>query len=215
MAAGAARRRAGLAAALACSLLAVAPPAAPHDAARRPVPPVDAGLSAHPSLAVIREAPDFTLLDPAGQPVSLSALRGRAVLVSFIYTACPSACPLVSARMARLARRLAAARLLGRRAVLLSVTVDPERDGPEVLARHARGFGADPPGWRFLRADRARLGPVLAAYDEWTRPAPRGEIEHPARLHLIDPRGRVREIYDLALFDERQAYLDIQALLRE
>jgi protein SCO1/2 len=56
---------------------------------------------------------------------------------------------------------------------------------------------------------------VLAAFDEWTRPRPGGEIDHPARLHLIDARGRVREIYSLGFFDAGQALLDINALLRE
>ena len=59
------------------------------------------------------------------------------------------------------------------------------------------------------------MRPVVAAYDEWTRPQAGGEIDHPARLYLIDPRGRVREIYSISLFDERQAYFDIQALLPE
>jgi cytochrome oxidase Cu insertion factor (SCO1/SenC/PrrC family) len=56
---------------------------------------------------------------------------------------------------------------------------------------------------------------VLRAYDEWLRPLANGEIDHPARLYLIDQRGRIREIYSLAFFDERQAFLDIQALLQE
>ena len=59
------------------------------------------------------------------------------------------------------------------------------------------------------------MRPVLAAYDEWTRPQPDGEIDHPARLYIIDPRGRIREIYSISFFDERQTYLDIQALFRE
>ena len=54
---------------------------------------------------------------------------------------------------------------------------------------------------------------MLAAWDEWTKPLPAGEIDHPARLYLIDGAGRVREIYSLSLFDERQAFLDIRALL--
>jgi protein SCO1/2 len=59
------------------------------------------------------------------------------------------------------------------------------------------------------------LRPVLAAYDKWTRPQPDGEIDYPTRLYLIDRRGRIREIYSISFFDERQAFLDIQALLRE
>ncbi len=59
------------------------------------------------------------------------------------------------------------------------------------------------------------MRPVLSAYDEWTRERPEGELDHPARLYLIDPAGRIREIYSLALFDERQAFLDIVAVERE
>jgi hypothetical protein len=75
--------------------------------------------------------------------------------------------------------------------------------------------GAAAPMWRFLRQEPAALAPVLTAYDEWRRPLPNGELDPPARLYPIDRRGRIREIDSLAFFDERQALLDIQALLRE
>jgi len=94
------------------------------------------------------------------------------------------------------------------------VTVDPQRDDAARLALFAKGLGARP-GWHFLRDEPARLEPVLAAYDEWTHVLPSGELDHPARLHLIDGAGRVREIYSLAFFDEEQAFLDIAALERE
>ena len=176
---------------------------------------VEPELSAHPSLAVIQPAPDFSLLDSNGALVRRSDFRGRVVLLSFIYASCPTACPLISQRMALLQSRLRSRGSFPSRVALLSVTVDPERDSAAVLDRYAHGFSADPRGWRFLRESRERLAPVLAAYDEWTRSVASGEIEHPARLYLIDARGRVREIYSLALFDERQALLDIHALLRE
>jgi cytochrome oxidase Cu insertion factor (SCO1/SenC/PrrC family) len=117
--------------------------------------------------------------------------------------------------MASLQSRLKHAGLFPSRAVLLSVTVDPERDIAAALARYARAFGADREGWQFLRESHERLRPVLAVYDEWTRPLSGGEIDHPARLYLIDPQRRIREIYSLSFFDPRQAFLDIQALLRE
>jgi cytochrome oxidase Cu insertion factor (SCO1/SenC/PrrC family) len=174
----------------------------------------EAGVSGA-SLAVIGHAPDFNLVDIEGRATRLSDSHGRVVLLSFIYTTCSAACPLVTQRMAVLQRRLRDDGLLGRRVVLLSVTVDPERDSAAALARYARAFTADPRGWRFLRESAERLRPVLASYDEWTKPVPGGDIDHPARLYLIDPNGRIREIYSLALFDERQAYRDIHALLRE
>lgn len=117
--------------------------------------------------------------------------------------------------MALLQSRLRAAGLFPSRVVLLSVTVDPERDSVAALARYARAFAADRDGWRFLRESPERLRPVLGAYDEWTKPLSGGEIDHPARLYLIDARGRVREIYGLSFFDPRQAFLDIRALLQE
>lgn len=184
-------------------------PAAAHDE-RAPAAPE---LAPAPKMALIRQAPEFTLLDPHGTPLQLAQLRGRVVLLAFVYTTCTGACPLLSASMARLQARLIDAGL-AHRVALLSVTVDPERDTPEALARYARKFNARP-GWHFLRDGRERMQAVLAAYDEWTRSLPDGEIDHPARLHLIDGEGRVREIYSLSFFDERQAYLDIAALLRE
>lgn len=165
-------------------------------------------LTKHPVMPVIREAPDFSLTDLDGRAVRLSALRGQPVLVAFVYTGCTSACPLLSARMARLQQKLAHARIP---ATLLSVTVDPQTDDAATLARFARRFDAQP-GWQFLRAAPERLAPVLQAYGEWTRRLPNGELDHPARLHLVDAAGRVREIYSLAFFDEEQAFFDIITL---
>lgn len=173
--------------------------------------PGAAAITKQPVMPVIREAPDFILLDAGNRPLQLSALRGRPVLVAFVYTGCAGACPLISARMARLQAKLAQARV---DAALLSVTVDPGRDDAATLATFGKRFGAGA-AWRFLREEPARLAPVLAAYEEWTQRLPNGELDHPARLHLIDARGRVREIYSLAFFDEDQAFFDVATLHKE
>lgn len=198
-------------------LLTAAPrPARPHEP---PAPqgeiPAGQPVSPDPSLGIIRPAPDFTLLDLEGRSVRLAEFQGRVVVLSFIYTSCPGVCPLVTQRMALLQSRLREARLFPSPVSLLSVTVDPEGDSGAGLARYAKGFGADPDGWRFLRESPERLRAVLAAYDEWTKRLLGGELDHPARVYLIDPQGRIREIYSLSFFDELQAFLDIQALLRE
>jgi len=180
-----------------------------------PFRPNEAALAVTPSLPIIKSAPDFTLLDTAGQPVRLSDLRGQVVLISFIYTSCPSACPLLTARMSSLWRHLSRDGAAGRQVHFLSITVDPVRDSAAALERYAKNYKVDLSAWKYLREEPEKLRPALTAYDEWTRPQPDGEIDHPARLYLIDRRGRIREIYSISFFDERQAFLDIQALLHQ
>jgi protein SCO1/2 len=178
-------------------------------------------VSANPQLSVIARAPEFALRDTGGDTVRLAGYRGRVVLLAFVFTSCPGVCPMISQQMAALQARLKQERLFGSKAAMLSVTVDPDTDSAEVLAAYARTFGADAAGWRFLREDAAKLDPVLKAYDEWTkllppRPGTQGaELDHPARVYLIDAAGNIREIYSLAFFNDRQALLDIKKLLSE
>ena len=204
--------RAALAAAVALGLVLPAGSLAhePTGSGRTALPPVTAAR-----LAVVRDAPDFTLVDDAGRSLRLSDLRGQVVLISFVYLSCPTACPLITQRLALLHRELSRTGRTPGRVTLLSITVDPKRDDAAALARYARAVGADGRGWRFLREEPSRLSPVLAAFDEWTRRAPGGDVDHPARLHLIDGRGLVREIYSLAFFEPRQARVDLESLLRE
>ena len=178
------------------------------------VPGEDA-VSANPRLPVIAAAPDFTLVDSAGKPVKLSDYRGRVVLLAFIFTTCNGVCPLISQQMSLLQGGLKREQLFGERANMLSVTVDPENDSSDVLASYGQALHADSAGWRFLRESVEKTKPVLAAYDEWTQLQPKGQFDHPARVYLIDQHGKIREIYSLAFFNEKQTLLDIKKLLRD
>jgi protein SCO1/2 len=177
--------------------------------------PAEPAVSTTPSLSVIAKAPGFTLQDTAGKPVKLSDYRGRTVLLAFIFTTCPGVCPLISKQMEYLQGKLKSAGLFGRQAVMLSMTIDPETDTAPALAAYARQYGADPEGWRFLRDSEEKTQPVLKAYDEWTKKTRKGDLDHPARVYLIDQHGDIREIYSLAFFNEKQALIDIQALVAE
>lgn len=103
--------------------------------------------------------------------------------------------------------------MFGRQASMVSVTVDPETDTAPVLENYARSYGADRSGWKFLREAPPKIKVTLKAYDEWTRRLPKGDLDHPARVYLIDQQGDIREIYSLAFFNEKQALLDIRKLL--
>jgi len=175
----------------------------------------ESAVSANPSLSVIARAPDFTLRDTNGAPVSLSEYRGRVVLLAFVFTTCRGVCPLISQQMGVLQQALKQEGLFGGQVAMLSVTVDPQHDTAAVLRKYAQTVGADAAGWRFLRDVPYRLEPVLKAYDEWTKLLPKGELDHPARVYLIDQAGNLREIYSLAFFNEQQTLFDMKALLRE
>ena len=166
---------------------------------------------------MIARAPQFTLLDTQGRAVRLSDYRGQVVLLAFIFTTCPDVCPLISTQMSALQAALKADGLFPAKAKLISVTVDSKTDTAPVLSRYARTFKADPAGWTFLREEPERLKPVLKAYDEWTRvlSEPKGWLDHPARVYLVDQKGNIREIYSLAFFNEKQALIDMRVLLAE
>jgi protein SCO1/2 len=175
--------------------------------------PGEPATSANPTLSVIARAPEFSLRDPWGKPVRLSDYHGRVVLLAFVFTTCPGVCPLISKQMSALQESLKQEGLFGNKANLVSVTVDPETDTAAVLTKYAKTYGADSAGWRFLRETPEKTRPVLKAYDEWTKLLPKGEIDHPARVYLIDQQGNIREIYSLAFFNEKQALIDIRVLL--
>lgn len=111
--------------------------------------------------APIGPAPSFALRDQLGRPVSDADLRGKVVLADFIYTTCTDICPVLTAQMASLRTRLADESLLGDDVVLLSISVDPTRDTPEVLKAYSEPFAADPTNWFFLTGDEAAIRQVV------------------------------------------------------
>ena len=155
------------------------------------------------SLPVLFQAPDWSLTDQTGRPFSSSNLGGRVVLADFIYTTCTDVCPLLSGTFSEIRNQLRQAKLLGDRAVLVSFTVDPDHDTPDVLDEYGRRFGAVPTEWRFLTGDRATVEDLLLGGFKLGRPqigARRAdgstEIVHSNRVALIDPRGQIRALYD-------------------
>src|SRR4051794_14896379 len=90
-------------------------------------------------LAGIEKAPAFTLTDQAGKPLRSEDLKGKVLLVGFVFTTCNGSCPATTHRMGLVQRELKARGLLkGDRVRLVSITLDPKRDTPEVLRGYMR-----------------------------------------------------------------------------
>jgi protein SCO1/2 len=154
-------------------------------------PPVPA--LAVPLLRPGDPVPDALLTTQDGTPLALSDLRGRVVVLTFVYTRCPlpEFCPRQDAKFAELARKLALVPARAGRVRLLSVSFDPAHDTPEALRAHAAQRGAVPPLWTFAAADPvelARLGPPLGlSYS----PDGSGEFVHTLSTAVIGPDGRL------------------------
>ena len=144
-----------------------------------------------PALANGQAVPDFTLIDQSGQPVRFSTLtQGKVVALNFVYTRCalPQFCLRASNVFSVMQRRFT--RQYGRDLVLLTVTFDPERDTPDVLATYAARFNADPKMWRFLTGATADVRRVCALFGVESFPD-EGLMNHSLRTVLIDRGGRL------------------------
>jgi protein SCO1/2 len=146
-----------------------------------------AGLSS-PPLAVGARVPDFALIDQRKQRLTLSSLSGKVVALNFIYTRCalPQFCLRVTNNFGALQRRFQ--KELARDLVLLTVTFDPERDTPDVLAEYASQWKADPASWHFLTGPVADVRTVCAMFGVEFFPD-EGLLNHSLRTVVLDRRG--------------------------
>jgi len=161
----------------------------PHTARRLAVMRKMAGLATRP-LELGAKVPDFTLIDHTRQPVRLSSLMGRVVVVNFIYTRCalPQFCLRVTSNFGVLQKRFA--RELGRDVVLLTITFDPQRDTPEALAAYAAQWNPDPKTWHFLTGPVNDVRRVCALFGVEYFPD-EGLMNHSLRTAVIDRSGRL------------------------
>ena len=158
-------------------------------------------------------APEFTLTTQEGKRLSLGDLRGKVVAVTFIYASCADTCPLLTAKMAGLQGRLGVD--FGPGVFFASITVDPERDTPDVLRRYAEGHGARETGWAFLTGTPAEIREAARRYGVYYRKTPRGDVDHTFLTSLIDQSGTLRVQYLGVRFDPDELLRDLQTLLRE
>jgi protein SCO1/2 len=156
--------------------------------------------------------PDFALTDQTGRTVRLSQMRGEPVAVTFIYTRCPiaTACPLTATRFAKL-DSLLKAKGFGK---LLTITVEPERDTPKVLAEYASHLGADPARWKFLTGDPKAVADVASRFGVIYYPDA-GQIVHAQAVAVVDPAGRLATIYYGDNWDAEAVFRDLEKARKE
>jgi protein SCO1 len=161
----------------------------------------------------IGPAPEFTLTDQDGRRIALTKLRGKVLAVTFIFASCADTCPLLTAKLAGVQDRLGAA--FGPNVRFVSITVDPERDTPEVLKRYAQAHHANSAGWSFLTGTPAEIREVAGRYGVTYQKTPRGDVDHTFLTSLIDRGGTLRVQYMGVRFDPDELLRDLQGLAQE
>ncbi len=131
--------------------------------------------------------PEVSLIDQHGASLSLASLKGKPVLIDFIYTSCASTCPMLTAKMAAIAHQLGPA--LGTGVRIVSITLDPEHDSPAELAKYAKSHDAGGNGWIFLTGTRAQIDQVLALFKLRGTRESDGSITHSLEAFLLGPDG--------------------------
>jgi protein SCO1 len=153
---------------------------------------------------VINAVPEFELTDQNGRPfASVTALRGKPWVANFIFTRCTTVCPTFTARMAELDKLT---RERGDKVWLVSFSVDPEHDTPEVLARYAADRGASLEKWSFLTGKTEDIiktvTSALKIHVEQVGGKPIGEsIMHGTHFVLVDGAMKIRGYYNLSDLD--------------
>ncbi len=137
---------------------------------------------------------DATLVDQNGSYVSLASLKGKPMVVDFIYTSCPGTCLMETAKLANVALRLGPE--LGSKVSIVSITVDPEHDGPKQLLDYSRQQGADEKGWYFLTGSPAAIDRALGGFKVFREKEPDGSVSHIVSMFLVGPDGRELHEYN-------------------
>ncbi len=174
---------------------------------------VSLGLAGGESLPKIKPAPEFTLTKQDGKRIALKELRGKVLAITFIFASCADTCPLLTAKMGGLQDRLGPA--FGPKVFFLSITVDPERDTPEVLKRYAEAHKANPAGWAFLTGTKAEIRDVAKRYGIYYKKTSRGDVDHTFLTSLVDQNGTLRVQYMGVKFAPDEMFRDLQSLLKE
>ena len=164
-------------------------------------------------LAEIGPTRDFTLTAQDGAAFSMADLRGKVVALNFVFTRCTDVCPIATAKMVQIQHALG--EQFGRDVFFVSVTVDPEHDTPEVLARYARALGCDPSAWAFLSGSPAAIRGVARSYGVFHDRRSGGAVDHSLLTSLVDREGMLRVQYMGERFDARELLHDLRDLVAE
>ncbi len=164
-------------------------------------------------LVKIGPAPEFELTAQDGRKFSIDEVKGKVVAVSFTYTSCIDTCPLLTAKMVSVQKKLGSK--FGSEVYFVTVSMDPEIDRPEVLKSYAQALGSDLRGWAFVTGTEDEIQQVARDYGVFRKKREDGEVDHTLLTSIIDRTGTVRVQYMGMRFDPEEFLHDLKDLMAE
>jgi protein SCO1/2 len=162
------------------------------------------------------QVPDFDLINQFGEPVSFKAFEGQIVIADFFFSTCPTICPAMTSNMAGLQLQLNEEHFSNVK--LLSFTVNPEYDTPDVLYKYGEKHDADFDRWTFVTGPKQQIyelgvnGFMLPAQEDALAP---GGFLHSEMFVLLDPDRQIRGYYDgTKLLEVRRLMNDVKMLIK-
>ncbi|CAD7803727.1 SCO1 protein [Chryseobacterium aquaeductus] len=145
------------------------------------------------NLYTVMKVPDFELTDQDSKKVSNKDMLGKVYLVEFFFSKCPTICPVMNSNMRAIEEEINNPEF-----GIISISIDPENDTPELLKNHAKKIGVQSPNWHFLTGDRAYIGNLADQFDIYVGDKEdEGEnLNHSGMIALVDKEGNVRCRYD-------------------
>lgn len=140
---------------------------------------------------IVASVPEFTLTNQQRNVISLSDLSGKVWIADFIFTNCPTICPVMTKEMATLQSEFSSHDIN-----FISFTVDPERDTSEVLASYAKQYGADERTWHFLTGEKEQIYQLANDGFKLAAAHHEGVFPHSRKFVLVDPNGNIYSYYD-------------------
>lgn len=176
-----------------------------------------------PPLPVFYQVPEFKLTNEFNKPFGSDDLKGKFYIANFMFTSCPTTCPALMAKMDLVQKRI---RGLGTKAAIVTFTVDPEVDTPEVLYKYARKRHSNPFIWNYLTGTKADLENIVIKGFK----VPMGnkeaierklddstvtlfDIAHTEKIVLVDDKGQIRGYYGTERVEMDKMMIDLGLLV--
>ncbi len=162
-----------------------------------------------PPLPTYSKVPEFQLTAQTGEPFDSRSFNGKIRVVDFIFTNCAGPCPRMTSQMKQVLKAVDNPRVR-----FVSISIDPKRDTPEVLAAYARKFHADTARWVFLTGPRDRI--QFLSRNVFMLGDVDDTLQHSTRFVLVDGKSNIRGFYDTSDPDSIPKLIgDIKSLLKE